>query len=171
MRRLEGELTWQGWTRRGRSRAALAGSLTFHFSRAAKITSSAGLTKFARQFAQLVRPRRYTRYIGQTPFRKEASRRNWFAVFLYRKDSIRGERSSSVAHRPAHRSELFGPVSIIRSCLNSGTPSGSKNVSYVTGVFLSDSGTASLWGREGTYALSTSPVYVEISLYPYFFFP
>jgi hypothetical protein len=63
----------------GRTRRQLTGratgSLTFHFSRAAKLTSSAGLTKFRAPIAQPARPRRYTRYIGQTPFEKEAFRR------------------------------------------------------------------------------------------------
>ena len=116
--------------------------------------------------AQHDRPRRYTGYTGQTPFRKEAFRQKLSCCFSLlaraalerfavtsrlRKDSVF---QPIVAPKGAPSIEVVcrETISIVRSSFNTGSISGSKNVSSVTGASLSDSGTASLLGREGTCA-------------------
>jgi hypothetical protein len=69
---LRSRLPWQGWTRRPLT-GPPHGFAHFSFFRAPKLTSSAGLTKFACPIAQPVRPRCYTPLQRQTKFEIEVN--------------------------------------------------------------------------------------------------
>jgi len=118
----------------GLPRAALRARSLFVFSHAAKLTSSARLTKFARQLRNPL-ARAVTRVTSGKPHSKK--KHSGGIAFLFFSARVRLHRdsrmgssirrgtpqcsnsNSSVAHRPAHRFELLA-ASIVRPSLNTG---------------------------------------------------